>query len=181
MVMDRYISMLRGINVGGQKKILMEELRKLFESLGYENVRTYIQSGNVIFLAPMDGEDFVRDRIQDAVRDRFGFEVAVTVRSLAEMKKVVEGIPFSQKAGDDLSKLHVVFLSEKTNKGIEQEITRARSEGEEVVIKGREIYLYLPNGYGRSKLNNNFFERKLGVSATTRNWKTVNKLLDMAR
>ena len=175
--MRTYISLLRGINVSGQKKINMEELKKLYESLGFKNVQTYIQSGNVIFEGSDTDVSRLINKIEGKIKNSFGFDVKILIRTKNEMQKLIENTPFNKK---DPSKLQVTFLSDSPVQLPLDEINNAKDNSEEVSISGKEIYLFYPNGYGRSKLSNNFFERKLKLSATTRNWKTVNKLLELA-
>lgn len=172
--------MLRGINVGGQKKIRMADLRGLYESLGFEKVRSYIQSGNVVFETAIKDAEEISEKLELEIRKVYGFDVSVILRSVLEMKKIVGGNPFLKGEGIDLSKLHIVFLKEKAGKIPKGDIDKVKGTGEEVAKSRCEIYLFLPNGYGRSKLNNNFFEKKLGIPATTRNMKTAKKLLEMA-
>lgn len=175
--MKTYLSMLRGINVSGQKKIPMEALKKLYESLGFKNVRTYIQSGNVVFECPDKNVPALIRTIEKKIRQTYGFEAVVFIRTKDEFKKLIDSTPFSKK---DADKLHVTFLSEPPARLPVEELNEGKSAAEEFHISGKEIYLYCPDGYGRSKLSNNFFERKLKVSATTRNWSTVNELFKLA-
>jgi uncharacterized protein (DUF1697 family) len=169
--------MLRGINVSGKNRIKMEELRELYESLGFENVQTYVQSGNLIFESTETDAAKISTKIEKKIERVFGFDVPVFVRTKSEFQRLIKNTPF---AGKDTTKLHVTFLSEApTNLPID-ELNAAKAKNEEFSISGKEIYLYCPNGYGITKLSNNFFERRLNVSATTRNWKTVSTLLSMA-
>ena len=175
--MTTYISILRGINVGGQKKIKMEELKKLYESLGFKNVRTYIQSGNVIFECLDTNLAKLIHQIEQNIKNSLGFNVIVFIRTKNEIQKLIKNNPFAKK---DLSKLYVIFLSDIKTKPPTDEINNTKDKTEEFFISGREIYIFCSKEYGISKLSNNFFERKLNTSATTRNWKTVNKLLELA-
>jgi uncharacterized protein (DUF1697 family) len=169
--------MLRGINVSGQKKIKMGELKKLYGSLDFKNVKTYIQSGNVIFECSDTNVSKLINKIERKIKNFFGFDVLVLIRTIPEMQKLIENNPFAKK---NTSKLHVTFLSDTPTQSPMDEINKIKDQSEEFFISDKEIYLFCPNGYGRSKLSNNFFERKLGLSATTRNWNTVNKLLELA-
>ena len=179
--MTIYISMIRGINVGG-KRIKMADLRDLYGSLGFESVKTYIQSGNVIFKSDNDDPDDLAKRIQQKIFQTFNYHVEVVIRTMEELMTVVESYPYTEKEDEYL---HVTFLSnippETMIQTIDPENINGIKSREELIVQSREIYLYLPYGYGRTKLNNNFFEKKLGLNATTRNWKTVNKLLQMAQ
>jgi len=168
--------MLRGINVGGQKRVGMNALKELYESLGFSNVQTYLQSGNVVFEDGSTNLSLLIIKIEKEIKKSFGFDVLVLLRTKNELQKLVESSPFKKK---DESKLHVTFLSDKPSKIPISQLNEARSGEEEFLISGRQIYLFCPNGYGRTKLSNNFFEKKLEVSATTRNWNTVNALLSL--
>ena len=176
--MGTYISMLRGINVGGQKKLKMDGLKKLYESLGFRQVQTYIQSGNVVFQC--SGTDILKltNMIEKSIKQSFGFEAPALIRTRDEFRKLIKNNPFS---GKDAGKLHVTFLSNIPVHLPKEEINKAKGEAEEFSIIGREIYLFCPDGYGRSKLSNSFFARKLKLPATTRNWNTVNKLYAIAQ
>jgi uncharacterized protein (DUF1697 family) len=177
MNMKTFISMLRGINVGGQKKISMEELKKLYGAMGFVNVRTYIQSGNVIFESPGDKTLALAKNIQYKIKQSFGFDVHVVIRTLDEFRELIAKNPFVKK---DPSKLHVTFLTDAPQRPPIDEINYLKDKAEDFCISGREIYLFCPNGYGTSALSNNFFEKKLKMAATTRNWNTVNTLFSLA-
>jgi uncharacterized protein (DUF1697 family) len=154
------------------------ELKKLYESLDFKNVQTYIQSGNVIFECFDTNVSELINKIERKIKNSFGFDVLVLIRTITEMQKLIENTPFVKK---DTSKLHVTFLSDTPIHSPMDGISKIKDRSEEFFISGKEIYLFCPNGYGRSKLSNNFFEGKLKLSATTRNWKTVNKLLEIAK
>jgi len=171
------ISMLRGINVGGHKKVTMEQLRRCYESLGFDGVRTYIQSGNVIFEQQTAEGAVMVDRIQTGIKRSFGLDVRVIFRTKEEMLSVIKNSPFKDL---DQGKVHVTFLSEKPASPPLKEIDAARDRAEKVSVSGREVYLFCPNGYGKTKLSNQFLEGKLNVYATTRNWRTVNALSFLA-
>ncbi len=176
--MATFISILRGINVGGQKKIQMTDLKSLYEELGFKHVKTYIQSGNVIF--ENDDEKELLQRIEQKISDKYGFHVPVIIRTKNEMETVLNNNPFLREKNIDESKLHVTFLNEHPLKDHINKTETFHYDPDRFVISGREVYLYCPNGYGRTKLNNTFFENKLKVPATTRNWNTTNKLVEMA-
>ena len=176
--MQTFIAMLRGINVSGQKKIKMADLQKLFESLGFQNVQTYIQSGNVVFESKESPQTIVK-LIEEKIKDQYGWEVPVIVREKEELKKVSKSNPFI-KEGKYPDRLYVTFLGKKPSVENLKKLDGVKYSPEEFILEGTNIYFYAPNGYGRAKMNNNFFENKLKVTATTRNWKTVNKLVEMA-
>jgi uncharacterized protein (DUF1697 family) len=175
-----YIAMLRGINVGGRKIIKMEYLRLSFEALGCRGVRTYVQSGNVVFETAKASSTGLSKSIGEQILHDFGFAVSFILKTPNEMKKVVGTNPFLKKRAIDQSKLYVTFLSSPPAPTALQNLNALDTEPDQFCITGREIYLYCPNGYGRTKLSNNAFERMLSVKATTRNWKTVNMLLEMS-
>jgi len=177
--MQTYISILRGINVSGQKKIQMTDLKALYEDLEFKNITTYIQSGNVIFKANKQRDKVLAKKIEDAIYAKYSFKVPVIIRSVEEMKNTIAINPFLKKNINE-EKLHLTFLAETPDKAKVDSIKNLDYSPDKFIIIGKEIFLYCPNGYGITKLSNNFFENKLRVNATTRNWKTVNKLVEMA-
>jgi uncharacterized protein (DUF1697 family) len=179
--MKTCISILRGINVGAQKKILMVDLKALYESLKFKDVITYIQSGNVIFkTSETVSDEALSQKIEKAIAKKYGFEVPVIVRSVAEIDKVLGSNPFLKDKKKDVTKMHVTFLSEAPGKAELEAIKKFDYAPDEFVIAGKDVYLYTPGGYGETKLSNKFFETKLKVTATTRNWNTVNKLKELS-
>lgn len=180
--METYISILRGINVSGQKKILMTDLKALYEELGFENVTTYIQSGNVIFTTkkPLPHKDLTR-KIEEAIFKKYDFDVPVIIRTGGEMEKVLAANPLLEEKNIDIEKLHVTFLEEEPSAERTKLIKDLDYSPDKFTILGKEVYLFCPNGYGTTKLTNTFFENKLRVKATTRNWKTVNQLVVLAK
>ena len=175
-----YIALLRGINVGGNKPIRMSQLAELCESLGFTNIRTYVQSGNVIFDAREAIPEDIAGKLEKALQRRFGFEVKVFVRTPRELSDIIAGNPLIRKRGIDRKKLHVTFLLTRTPLKTTAGLDVLKAANEMVVLKVEHIYLYCPNGYGKSKLSNPNIERKLRVVATTRNWNTVCALRDLA-
>jgi uncharacterized protein (DUF1697 family) len=178
--MESYLAILRGINVGGQRKIAMADLKQLFEANGFANVTTYIQSGNVAFRAEKQSDAALARRLEALLETRFGFDVAVVVRTAAELRAVVDGNPFLQEPDVDVDKLHVTFLAQAPAADLLAKIAETAYLPDRFKIVDRDVYLYIPGGYGNTKLANNFFENKLKVKGTTRNWKTVNKLAELA-
>jgi len=179
--MKTYISILRGINVGGARKILMSELKALYEGLGFSDVTTYIQSGNVIFQA----KDKMSDEqaavmIKRAIFHKYAFDVPILVRTADEMQTTQRINPFLANKSLNIEKLHVTFLAEFPKEEYLASIKRFDYSPDQFVITGKDVFLHCPNGYGTTKLSNNFIENKLKVSATTRNWKTVNTLVEIA-
>jgi uncharacterized protein (DUF1697 family) len=168
--MTTYIALLRGINVGPTTAVSMAELKESFEALGLEDVLTYIRSGNVVFRGNADAA-----AIERRVAADFGLEVPVVLRTPAELRAAVKRNPFP---ADDGKKLHVVFLDAKPKRT--DALDPNRSPPDEFELVGREIYLYTPNGLGRSKLTIDWFEKQLGVRGTARNLNTVAKLIELA-
>ena len=175
-----YISLLRGINVSGNKKILMAELKSIYETMGFENVLSYIQSGNVIFSSIENDELKLCDMISDKIQEAFGYDVKVIIRSKNAWEKVIGNNPFIQSSEIESSKLYVTFLSQEPLEINRDELDKIKQSTEKFMVLGKEIYFYCPDGYGRTKLSNNLLERKLKVTATTRNWNTVKKLFELA-
>lgn len=174
------ISILRGINVSGKNPVKMDALRRSYETLGLKNVKTYIQSGNVIFKAEVQNELELAQKIFHQIYNDFGFEVPVIAMNIERLKMVIDNNPFLNKSDKDHSFLHVTFLSSKPEPYDIKSIEEKKLGGEEIAITEHAVYLYCPNGYGKTKLNNGFLEKKLKVSATTRNWKTINELYKIA-
>ena len=176
--MIAYVSLLRGINVSGKNIIKMVDLKALFESLGLRDVVTYIQSGNVLFKSELKPEDLVK-KIHSAIQNQFNLSIAVQVLSVDELQNIYENNPFLAKQSGDISKLHVTFLAMVPDAGLASKIIEEYDCNDEFIIYNKAIYVFCPGGYGRTKLNNNFFESKLKTKATTRNWKTIAKFIDM--
>jgi uncharacterized protein (DUF1697 family) len=156
----------------------MAELRRAFDDLGLTEVQTYIQSGNVVFRSPR-GAAKVATEIESQLRRDFGAEIRVLVRTRDQLQDIVRRNPLVKGSRDE-SKLHVTFLAEAPASARGVSLDGASFVPDEFRLLGREVYLHCPNGYGKTKLNNAFFERALGVAATTRNWKTVTTLADMS-
>ena len=178
--MQPFISLLRGINVSGQKTIRMPELKALYESLGFTHVATYLQSGNVVFDGTVPEASTVAGSIEKAIERHFGFTVSVLIRTKDDFQRIILGNPFLTQRNEDPERLYVTFLSDLPSGVAAKDLEAPSDTTDEYFLSGREIYLFCPNGYGRTKLSNNFFERKLKTIATTRNWKTVNALYNMA-
>jgi uncharacterized protein (DUF1697 family) len=174
-----YVALLRGINVGGHKAVKMDQLRNAFEALGFEDVTTYVQSGNVVFNAFTKASENLSKKIEEKVLREFDISVPVTVKTAGEVNDVIRNNPFLQEKGIDLSKLHVTFLSHAPEKTALKMLDVIANAPDQFRSSGKEIYLYCPNGYGVTKLSNNALEKVLSVRATTRNWKTVNRLHEM--
>ncbi|MCE1164269.1 MAG: DUF1697 domain-containing protein [Bacteroidetes bacterium] len=178
--MKTYIAVLRGINVSGYNVIKMAELKNMFERMKYSGVRTYIQSGNVVFRAGNEAASGLARKISDMISETFGLSVPVLVLDSAALKEVVSGNPFLKDRKYDTKYMHVTMLPAVPEKTKIKELAGFNSGSDEIVFKGSNAYLYCPEGYGRTKLNNTFLEKKLGMTATTRNWRTVCILSEMA-
>ena len=179
--MSVFVSMLRGINVGGQKKILMKDLRSLYESLDFEDVQTVIQSGNVIFCSAGVEIADLTSLIEEKINQTYGFYVHAILRNADEMQRIVQSNPYFDKASGESRWLHVTFLSHSPTDDDLQKIMDLDFGADAFCVSGREIYLYCPGGSAKTKLTNTFFEKKLNVAATTRNWKTANKINHMVK
>lgn len=177
--MTTYISILRGINVGGHNKIKMEELQQMIAGLGFQRVQTYIQSGNIIFQYKKQKPTLLEKKIAAAIENHFGFNVPVIVMEAISLKEIIDNNPFLKDKTKDASLLHITFLSAEPVKENFDKIKREQFLPDEIQWLGKAVYLYLPNKYSNTKLTNNFLETKLNVTATTRNWKTVNELLNI--
>ncbi len=179
--MATYISMLRGINVGGNKKIKMEQLRKSFEALGFEQVKTYIQSGNVVFKTGRVSPITLSKKIEVRILGDFGFSVSVISRTVDEMAKAIESNPFLKEPGIDPQKLHVAFLSDAPAPEALKKLETLTTAPDKSRCCGKEVYLYLPNGVSQSFWMKTPLDRVLSVVTTTRNWRTVNTLHQMCQ
>lgn len=175
-----YISLLRGINVSGQKRIRMAELKKLYESLNFNNIRSYLQSGNLVFDGPLTEPGELGHQIEAAIRDKYGYEVTVFIRDSVDFRRIIDKNPFINNRGEDPTKLYVTFLDRPINALIESDWDNINPGEEALIVGQQEIFIFCPNGYGRARLNNNYLEHKLNLTATTRNWKTINAVYQLA-
>jgi len=178
--METYIAMLRGINVSGQKKILMEDLKSYMEVLGFQNVRIYIQSGNVVFENNAANQLDIATQISTKLFEKYGFQIHVLVKNCIELIQVLKNNPFMKLPSKNIDILYVTFLSDYPKQELLSKLEHIESNGDEFILSGDVIYICCLNGYGHTKLTNSFFESKLKVTATTRNWKTILKLSGMA-
>jgi len=174
-----WIALLRGINVSAQKIIKMEDLRKAFTSLHYKDVSTYIQSGNVVFAAGVTKSEDLRKVIEKKLIKTFGFEIPVIVRGVQEIVEVIKRDPFKGVILKDKEKIYVTFLSHSPTRIAKEELMGVIDPIDEISFAGSEVYLRCRSGYAKTLFSNTFIEKKLGVVATTRNWATVNKLLEI--
>jgi uncharacterized protein (DUF1697 family) len=172
-----YVALLRGINVGGKNKLPMVTLAKIFADEKCDDIATFIQSGNVIFEAPAKAAATIAARVQRRIEKELGLDVPVVVRAAAELAGVPKRNPFARAGTDEL---HVMFLADVPSPAQARALDPARSPGDEFALVGRDLYLRLPNGAGRSKLTNAYFDRALGTISTSRNWRTVHKLIELS-
>ena len=172
--------MLRGINVGPHKRMKMEKLRSSCEALGFVKVKSYIQSGNLVFQAPKLSSAAAAKKVEAQIVKDFGFSADVISRTAEEMKKVVEGNPLLREPGIDRSKFHVVFLAEAPSPEAIKKVEVLTLSPDKVRHSGKEIYFYFPNGVSGSSIWKHNLDRVMSVSGTMRNWNTVNTLYKMA-
>jgi uncharacterized protein (DUF1697 family) len=177
--MRTYLSLLKGINVGASHRILMSDLKGVYDSLGFKNSLTYVQSGNVVFQTHSRPEQELVFALETAFKNRFGFGIPTVLRSQAEWIRLCETNPFLKKTGLNPNQFHITFLAAEPTAEAIRRIPK-KSQQDSWIQNGREIYLYCPNGYGRSKYSNTFFEKHLNLSATTRNWNTALALLALS-
>jgi uncharacterized protein (DUF1697 family) len=177
MNMPVFVALLRGVNVG-QNTLRMERLRELCVGIGLKNVRTYVQSGNIVFEAQGAASHWSQV-LERKLAGETRLPVTVIVRSAADMGKVLAANPFLKERGIDPAKLHVTFLQQPPEKSAVEALGKVSAGADRFKWVEKEIYLHCPNGYGRSKLSNNAIEKVLSLRATTRNWNTVKKLYEM--
>jgi len=179
--MQVLISLLRGVNMAGHNIIKMTDLGALFEKLGFTDVETFIQSGNVIFRDPEDMQPLqISAKVEEAILKKFKLNIPVLIRTEGDLKEVISCNPYAVEVNFNPDKLAVIFLYELPR---EEQIEKVRNidyPPDKFEIKGKEIFIYCPNGFGKTKLYTNFFENKMKVIGTARNWKTINTLYDLA-
>lgn len=180
--MQTFISLLRGINVGGNKKIKMAELKTCYQSVGFTDVVTYIQSGNVVFNTTLNNLNEIQQLIEQAISIAFGFDVPVMVLSTQSLTNSVTQLPFTDVSVEqDGSQVMLCFLSKRPEINQLTQLKPYQATGEKVVLLEQVIYIHYPNGCARSKLTNNIIENKLKLTATTRNLKTASKLVALSQ
>jgi len=179
--MQTYISFLRGVNMTGHNSIKMKDLSELYISLGLNDSETYIQSGNVISRCNADiPVASLSDKIEAAILERFNYTIPVMIRTVPEVKDLFSSNPFLTEDDFQPSKMAVIFLHKKPSDAQIQKVVDIDYPPDKFKIIGREIFIYCPNGFGKTKLYTNFFEKKIGVAGTARNWKTITTILDIA-
>ena len=178
--MSTFFAFLRGINVGGNNKIPMVDLRKMFEELKMKEVKTILQSGNVAFQCTGRKAAELEEILEKETTKRFGGSIAYMVRSADELSAIVKDNPFPKEAKEDPSHLLVLFLKESATNDAEQKLNEAIKGREVVKVSGRNAYAIFPDGIGTSKVTPSMIDKNLGTRSTARNWNTVNKLLALA-
>ncbi len=179
--MNIYIALLRGVNVSGQKKIPMAELRNMLNKMDYKDVSTYIQSGNVVFTSAEKNTETLEKEINRRIQDSFGFDVPVLVKSKTDLGKIIQQNPYTNPEALENKQVYFVLLQNAPNTENIEAFQTDVYQNEKCLITKDCVYLLCINGYGNAKLNNNLIERKLKVKATTRNYRTMLKLMEMAR
>jgi uncharacterized protein (DUF1697 family) len=174
-----YVALLRGVNVGGRAQVAMPALRDAVTALGHEDVGTYIQSGNVVFRSSSRAAGRIAAGLERGIEEQFGMDVTVVIRTAAELARVARSNPFLA-AGADPKTLHVGFLAGRPTAAAVARLDPQHAPPDEFVVRGREVFLRYPNGLGRSKLTNDYFERRLRSAITVRSWGTVTKLVEMS-
>ncbi|MFH1119062.1 MAG: DUF1697 domain-containing protein [Bacteroidota bacterium] len=177
--MQTFIALLRGINVSGKNLIKMAPLAEALTRAGLLNIRTYIQSGNIVFESDTEDKAVPGQLIAEKIRKEFGLSVPVRVLKQTDLRRIRDDNPFIGLHGLPEDKLHLTLLAGAPDPALVQRIAEGEYLPDEYTIKGEAIYLHCPDGYGRTKLTNTFFENRLKVSATTRNWATIVKLCSM--
>lgn len=172
--------MLRGVNLGAHNRIKMDELRGLYETLRLEDPRSYVQSGNVIFRTKENNSPQLAEKIQAAIKKKFGCCPEVILRTTEELRRVIAANPFPEQTKAEPGKVLVTFLAGKPPRDAEASLEKFQGFPEELHLKGRELYIYFPNGAGRSKLPWSAVEKFLKVSGTARNWNSVQAMLKIA-
>ncbi len=175
-----YVAFLRGINVGGHKKIKMADLRLILEGLGYNDVTTYIQSGNVVFKSDVDDQGKLETQISEAIKTRYGFEVPVLVKTRSALKHIVDNNPFADPEDLATNKIYFVLLKGIPTKEDIKTTSTIIFDNEKFKITSECVYIRYALGAGKAKCNSNFFESKLKVISTSRNYRTMTKLIEMS-
>ena len=178
--MNAYVALLRGVNVSGKNKIKMAEFRSLLEEkLGFNHVETYIQSGNILFQANRGNESDIAGSISEVIKKSYGYDVPVWVYSHKEFTNIYTSNNFISASGYETAFLHTTLFHDTLPANTLELLEPYAVQEEELNVGVKCIYLYAPNGYGKTKLSNTHMEKKLGTRATTRNWKTMTKLKEM--
>lgn len=178
--MKKFIVLLRGINVSGQKKIIMADLRKMLENLKFQEVETYIQSGNAVLKTTEHDNEKIAEKVRNGIIDAFGFDVPALVKTYKELKSIFNQNPFTEQTDIENKRVYFALLKEAPQPKLIEEFRKEKFANEEFFVTQNCVYLNYVNGAGKAKLTNNLIERKLKVSATSRNYRTMVKLLEMS-
>jgi uncharacterized protein (DUF1697 family) len=178
MMPANYVALFRGVNVGGKNRLPMKDLAGMFTEAGCQNVKTYIQSGNIVFSTRPSVAARLPASMAGEIAKRFDIRTHILVRTREELAGVIAKNPFL-RAGVAEEELHILFLADVPDSRDVERLDVDRSPPDEFIVRGREIYLRLPNGMGRTKLSNPYFDSKLHTTSTARNWRTVLKLHEM--
>lgn len=176
--MKTYIVLLRGINVGGHKKTPMAELRALLEKSGFQKVKSYIQSGNLILQSEINSKAKIADLIRESILNHFGFEVPTLVKTRDELEAILNQCPFQKEKKENS---YFTLLLNEPDKSMIAEASKISYPNEEIIITPNCIYFYCAMGYGKAKFNSKLFEKKLNTTFTARNYRTMAKMLDLAK
>jgi uncharacterized protein (DUF1697 family) len=180
--MQTLISFLRGVNMAGHNSIKMKDLTEMFTNSGFSDPETYIQSGNVIFnYSDNYSASEISVKIEKAIFERFSYNVPVMTRTIPELKEIILHNPFLKEDNFDPAKMAVIFLHEKCTSEKAEKVKDISYPPDKFIISDNEIFIYCPNGFGKTKLYTNFFEKKMGINGTARNWKTFTTILDIAK
>lgn len=179
--MITYIAFLRGINVSGQKLIKMVDLKVMFEKLGFTNVSTYIQSGNIVFTTQEKKINLIQKAIKKGILTHFGHDVDLQVLTSVSLKNIAENHSFLNDNKEQLKSIYYTLLAEKPNYELVKELEKLEQTEEFFKITDDVIYCFYPNGIGKAKWHGTFFEKKLKVSSTTRNYNTIHKLGELSQ
>jgi len=174
--MTAFVSLFRGINVGGHHHVRMDDLKDMHEALGLKDVFPYIQSGNVVFTSDDADAARLRRHIEDGFEKKFGFRVEVIIRTSAELREIIDQNPFQSQPSKESKWVVVMFLAARPDATAQEDLLKTYAGPEELFFTGKEVYIYYPNGIGRSKLSNSLMEKKLKTVGTARNWNTILQL-----
>jgi len=181
MSMQIYISLLRGVNMTGHNSIKMSDLTDLYKKQGFKDAETYIQSGNVVFsYAGVESESELSQKIEKAIQGKFNYNIPVMLRTIKEVQGFYSENPFLNEEKFDPARMAVIFLHEEVSESQAEKVKGVDYPPDKFKINGREIFIFCPNGFGKTKLYTIFFENKMKVTGTARNWKTVETLLRIA-
>jgi uncharacterized protein (DUF1697 family) len=176
-----YISLLRGVNMAGHNMIKMTSLAEMFRNLGFTDAETFIQSGNIVFSDPINlPQTELAEKIEKSILDKFGLNIPAMMRSPEDLKKIISGNPFAGDENFNPERLAVIFLHDRPSQAQIDKVKDVNYPPDKFIIIGTEVYIYCPNGFGKSKIYTGFFENKMKIAGTGRNWNTVNTLLEIA-